>query len=257
MSAFTGTVALVTGAGSGLGQQLAQILAAEGATLAILDLNAEPLAALAAELTGKPVAWTVADVTDRGSLVKAVTELQQRLGPVELLVANAGIGIETNAVDFRAADIEAQVRVNLIGVANSVEAVLPGMLARQRGHLVAISSLASYRGLPGMAGYCASKAGLNALMESLRFELKPQGIAVTTICPGWIRTPLTEKISVPKPYLLEVDDAARRIVDAIRRRRPYYAFPRPALRRVQLLRWLPAAASDWLMLRVLRSLTKK
>src|SRR5207245_2000808 len=100
---------------------------------------------------------------------------------IDLLIANAGIGIETSALAFRAEDIEAQIRVNLIGVANSIEAVLPAMLARRRGHLAAISSLASYRGLPKMAGYCASKAGVNALLDAVRVEVRSHGIAVTTI----------------------------------------------------------------------------
>jgi NAD(P)-dependent dehydrogenase (short-subunit alcohol dehydrogenase family) len=253
MDDFTGRVALITGAAGGLGRQLALTLAGAGAAVAAVDLAAEGLGKLAADLAGKPIAWAVADVTDREALNAAVADLAGRLGPADLLFANAGIGLETSALAFRAADIEAQVRVNLIGVANSVEAVLPGMLQRRSGHLVGISSLASYRGLPKMAGYCASKAGLNALLDSLRLELGPHGIAVTTICPGWIRTPLTANIRVPQPYLLEVDEAARHIVEAVRRRRPFYAFPPPATRRVRLLRWLPCRLSDWALRRVLVS----
>jgi NAD(P)-dependent dehydrogenase (short-subunit alcohol dehydrogenase family) len=257
MSSLTHQVALITGAGSGLGRQLALALAADGVAIGAIDLAPESMASLASELPGKLMAWAVADVTDRTALRKGVAQLQERLGPIDLLIANAGIGIETTAEDFRAEDIEAQVRVNLIGVANSIEAVLPDMITRRRGQLVAISSLASYRGLPRMAGYCASKAGVNGLMDALRVELKPLGITVTTICPGWIRTPLTDNIDVPKPYMLEPADAARRIVAAIHRRRPFYAFPRPALRRVRLLRWLPCGPSDWLINRLLRSLAAK
>lgn len=256
MSAFTDRVALVTGAGSGLGRQIALALAAEGAAIAAVDLQAEPLAALEDELKGKPVAWAVGDVTDRAALRGAVEQLQERLGPVDLLVANAGIGHETSALTYRAEDFENIIRVNLLGVSNSIEAVLRGMLRRKRGHLVAISSLASYRGLPRMAGYCASKAGVNALMEAIRVELKPFGIHVTTVCPGWIRTGLTANLDVPMPQLMDAAEAARLIVDAVRRGRPFYAFPSQAVRRVRLLNWLPSSASDWLMLRILRSLRK-
>jgi NAD(P)-dependent dehydrogenase (short-subunit alcohol dehydrogenase family) len=254
MIALANQVVLVTGAASGLGRQLALDLAGEGASIAAVDLQAEGLGKLAADLAGRPCAWAVADVTDFAALREAVDKLQDRLGPTDLLIASAGIGVETSALDFRAADFEAVVRVNLIGVANSVAAVLPGMLARRRGHLVAISSLASFRGLPRMAGYCAAKSGVNALLESLRFELKPSGIAVTSICPGWVRTAMTANLKLPMPNMLEVEEAARRILRAIRQRRPLYAFPRSSAWRVRLLRWLPPGLGDWLMGRMLRSL---
>jgi NAD(P)-dependent dehydrogenase (short-subunit alcohol dehydrogenase family) len=257
MGYFTNKVALVTGAGSGLGRQLARDLAQEGAALAAIDLRPEPLVALAAELPGKPVAWAVADVTDREALARAVAQTVQQLGPVDLLIANAGIGRLTSALDFRAEDIEAQVRVNLVGVANSVEAVLPSMLERRQGQLVVISSLASYRGLPQMLGYCASKAGVRNLFDGLRLELGPLGIVVTTICPGWIRTPLLKDMDVPRPDLMELPEAASRILTAIRRRRAFYAFPASTLWRVRLVSWLPCPMGDWLLRQLARRLAGK
>jgi short-subunit dehydrogenase len=174
-----------------------------------------------------------------------------------MLIANAGIGIENSALDFRAEDFEAQIRVNLIGVANSVEAVLPGMIERRRGHLVGISSLASYRGLPRMLGYCASKSGLNGLLEGLRVELRPLGITVTTICPGWIRTALTAKVILPGAEMMELPYAAHRIVKAIRLGRSFYAFPPSTAWAVRLLRWLPCGLSDRLTLRGTRAARTK
>jgi NAD(P)-dependent dehydrogenase (short-subunit alcohol dehydrogenase family) len=252
MSHFVDQVALITGAGSGLGRQLAVTLAEEGASIAAIDLNEEALSALARELTGKRVAWAVGDVTDRKSLRAAVTRVEDQLGPTSLLIASAGIGSENSALDFRASDFEAQIQVNLLGVANSVEMVLPGMLARRKGHIVGMSSLASYRGLPRMLGYCASKAGLNALLEGLRVELRSFGITVTTICPSWVRTPLTAKVSVPQSAMLDVGHATRLIVEAIRRKRAFYAFPAAAARQVRLLRWLPCGLSDSLTLHAFR-----
>lgn len=256
MQSFSNRVALITGAGNGLGRQLALALASEGAAIAAVDLNADSLAALENDLKGKTVASAVADVTDRSSLRPAVEQLQERLGPIDLLIANAGIGKETSALSFHADDFEAIIRVNLIGVSNSVEAVLNGMLKRRSGHLVGISSLASYRGLPRMAGYCASKAGVNALMDALRIELGPLGINVTTICPGWIRTAMTANLDVPMPDIMDCADAARRILDAVRRGKAFYAFPAHSARRIRFLHWLPCSVSDWLMHRVLRSLSK-
>lgn len=253
MNEFTNQVVLITGAGSGIGRQLALDLAQEGAAVGTVDLAMEPLASLNAELSGKRFAWAVADVTDRAALSKAVAQLQEQLGPVDLLIANAGIGMETPALNFRAADFEAQIKVNLIGVANSIEAVLAGMIKRRRGHLVGISSLASYHGLPFMAGYCASKAGVNALLDALRVELRPLGIQVSTICPGWVRTPLTANINFAIQNLLELADATRLIVEAIRKKRPFYAFPRATVRLVRPLCWLPTSWGDWLIRRTLRS----
>jgi NAD(P)-dependent dehydrogenase (short-subunit alcohol dehydrogenase family) len=256
MPLFANRIALITGAGSGLGRQLALTLAEEGAAIAAIDLQAEPLAALESELKGKLVACAVADVTERAALHPAVAELRQRLGPIDLLIANAGIGIETSALAYRAADIEAQIRVNLIGVVNSIDAVLPEMIERKQGQIVAISSLASYRGLPRMAGYCASKAGVNALLDALRVELQPLGLSVTTICPGWIRTPLTANIAVPHPHMMEVADAARQIAAAIHQRRRFFAFPRPMVRQLRWLRWLPCGLSDWLTIRGMQRFAK-
>jgi NAD(P)-dependent dehydrogenase (short-subunit alcohol dehydrogenase family) len=253
MSTFSNQVVLITGAGSGLGRQLAVSLAREGAAIAAIDLTAESLTAVGAELSGTSFAWAIGDVTDRDLLHKAVAEVQQKLGRIDVLVANAGIGIANPAVPFRAADFEAQIKVNLLGVANSVEAVLPAMLERKSGHIVGISSLASYRGLPHMLGYCASKAGVSSLMEGLRVELKPHGIAVTTICPGWIKTNLSKMVAVPPEQIMELPYAASRIVEAIRRRLPYCAFPRAMTRKVRLLKWLPCGISDWLTVRAGRA----
>lgn len=254
---FANRITLITGAGSGLGRQLARTLSTEGAIIAAVDLKPDGLESLATELDGKRIAWAVGDVTERASLRAAVEQLQQRLGPIDLLIANAGIGRETTAVGFRAEDVEAQIRVNLIGVANSIEMVLPGMIERKGGHLVAISSMASYRGLPRMAGYCASKSGVNGLMEGLRMELRPFNVQTTIICPGWIRTPLTADIDVPKPYLMEVEYAAKRIVEAIRRKEEFRAFPWSGYWRVALLKWLPTGLSDWMAERALRQLSRK
>jgi short-subunit dehydrogenase len=136
-------------------------------------------------------------------------------------------------------------------------AVLPGMCERRRGHVAALSSLAAYRGLPRMAAYCASKAGVNALMDSFRVELRTYGIVCTTICPGWIHTPMTESLHLRGVKMLTVEDAARRILTTLQRRRAFVAFPAGNVWKCRVLRYLPRPAADWLARRLLeRSLRK-
>jgi len=251
--------ALVTGAGSGLGRQLAVRLAAQGVAIAGLDLRAEGLQTLEQELRarGATAAWEVADVTDAKALGAAVQALEAKVGPVDLLIASAGIGVETSALWFVPETFATVIQVNLVGVANSVAAVLPGMLARRRGQLVAISSLAAYRGLPFMGAYCASKSGLNALMEAIRVEVKPRGITTTIVCPGWVRTPMTAQLKLPIPHMLEVEDAARQILEAVRKGKRFAAFPWGTAWQMRLLRWLPAEVSDWVVSRLMRRLAKQ
>ncbi len=247
-------VALITGAGSGIGRQFALTLASKGLGIAALDRSADDLRSLEQQLTSKQqkIAVAVADVADATALSESVKQLEARLGPIDLLIASAGIGRETSAQPFDLEAFTATIQVNLIGVANSIHAVLPGMVARGRGHLVALSSLASYRGLPKMWGYCASKSGLNAMMEGLRIELKPHGIDVTTFCPGWIRTPMTDAVEVPMPDLMDVDYAVEQMLHAIQRRKRFVAFPGWLSWRVWLLKVLPPSISDWLIERMLR-----
>jgi short-subunit dehydrogenase len=252
MSRFC-SVALITGAGSGLGRELARQLAGDGVAIAALDRAADGLVTLEQELTqaGQRIAWAVADVTDAAAVRDQTAKLEQQLGPVDLLIASAGLGIETSALALNANDVAKVIEVNLIGVAHSIAAVLPGMIERRRGHVSAISSLASLRGVPRMLAYCASKSGVNAFLEGLRAEVHSHGIAVTTICPGWIRTPMTAQIKTPMPGLMEVRDAAARIIKALRRRSPFIAFPRAVAWRLRVLRWLPISWSDWLLRRMI------
>jgi short-subunit dehydrogenase len=247
---FANKVAVISGASSGIGWALAKVLAAEGCRLGLLARRRGRLAQLADEITkaGGTAATAVADVGDRAQVLAAVGELARRLGPVDLLIANAGVGAPTTLEPFNVADIETQLRVNTLGVIYSIEAVLPDMLKRGRGHLAAVSSLGGYTGLPGESGYCASKAAVNIFMDGLRIQLRGRGIAVTTICPGFVKTPMTAVNDFHMPFLLEADEAARRIVRALKRRRKVYNFPWQISWLMTLTRWVP----DWLMARAMR-----
>ncbi|HJT76463.1 MAG TPA: SDR family NAD(P)-dependent oxidoreductase, partial [Gemmataceae bacterium] len=167
--------------------------------------------------------------------------------PIDLLVANAGVGAPTLLDPMNIGDVEKQFRINTLGVVYAIEAVLPDMLARRRGHLAAVSSLAAYKGLPGESGYCSSKAAVNTYLEGLRIQLRDRGVTVTTVCPGFVRTPMTAVNDFKMPFLLEADEAARRIVRALGRRRKVYNFPWQTTLLMKLLAWLP----DWAVARLM------
>jgi short-subunit dehydrogenase len=249
MPAFAKEVIVVTGAGGGLGREMVKQLAAAGAAIAAFDRNADALRSLEQEFAGPRFTAAVVDVTEPDSVAAAVRAVESNLGPIDRLIANAGIGFATAARDLSPRDFASIINVNLLGVANSVAAVLPGMIQRRRGHLVAISSLASYRGMPLMSAYCASKAGVSSLFDSLALELRPFKIAVSTICPGWVRTALTAQITFKMEGTLEPDDAVRRILKAVAARKRHVAFPRRMATMLRVLRWLPPALSDAIVAR--------
>ena len=221
-------VVLITGASSGIGRALAVAWARKGARVALLARRAEALeeVAGAAEAAGGRAFAVVADVR-KSEAVKAAVELVEREWErVDVLVANAGIGGgRTSAREFPLERATEVFETNVVGVMNSVAAALPGMLARGRGHIVGISSIAGFQGLPASGAYCASKAALSTLLESLRVELRGSGVLVTTIQPGFIRTPLTSGRARRMPFLMDVEPAAEQIVRAVERRRTTYTFP--------------------------------
>jgi short-subunit dehydrogenase len=248
---FANQVTVITGASSGIGRALARALAGAGARVGLVARRRAELDVLAEEIrqAGGTSAVAPADVADRTQVQAAIDEVAAQLGAIDLLVANAGVGAPTLLEPINAVEIEKMFRINTLGVVYSIEAVLPAMLRRNRGHLAAISSLAAYKGLPGESAYCASKAAVNTYLEGLRIQLRGRGIAVTTICPGFVRTPMTAVNDFHMPFLLEADEAARRIVRALRRRAKVYNFPWPMAALMKLTRWLP----DWMVARAMQN----
>lgn len=227
MSYWPNKVVMITGASSGIGRALAKNLAARGAAVGLVARRADSLKELQTEIesSGGRALAVAGDVRDASSIKSASDQITATHGPIDILVANAGIGTSTDGSEVSGEEVANVMGVNVVGAANSVSAVLPQMVERKKGQLVVISSLAGYRGLPKSAAYCASKAAVSAFFESLRLDLAPKGIDVTIIHPGFIKTPLTAGRDAQMPFLMELDDAVTKIVNAIERRKKSYAFP--------------------------------
>lgn len=218
----------LTGASSGIGEALAIALAKKGAILGLLARRKELLEKLKedCEKVGGTARVFPCDVTNEDAVQAAVNEFIHEFEHIDILIANAGIGgnnKETRALQPLA--VKKVIDINLLGAVNSVHAVLPQMLKRGRGHLVAISSLAGFRGLPKSAAYSASKAAMTAFFESVRLDVKHLGIDVTIIQPGFIRTPLTAGREAKMPFLMDLSDAVPLFIRAIEKKKRFAAFP--------------------------------
>lgn len=248
---WTGRTVLITGASSGIGEALAVEWGRRGASVGLLARREEVLREVASrvEAAGGQALPVAADVRDAEAVRAAVAQVVERFGRVDVLVANAGKGELTLARAFDIEVVTQVLSVNLLGAMNAVAAVLPSMLERGAGQIVAVSSLAAYRGFPGSGAYCASKAALSTFFESLRVELRPSNIYVTTIHPGFVNTPMTSGRKQKMPFLQDAAQAARLMIRAVEARRRTYAFPWQLAAFARFGRWLPAALYDRVLAR--------
>jgi short-subunit dehydrogenase len=237
-------IVLLTGAAHGIGHATAVALARTGTPLGLIDRDAASLGELVKELKdqGATVAHAAVDVTDRHALIRAVADINAALGAIDVLVACAGIGSLTQVPQLETITLRHTLDVNLVGVAQSIEAVLPGMITRGRGHIVGVASVAGYRGFPWMISYSASKAALIAYLEAVRPGLRRRGVTVTTVCPGFVRTQMSIDIPYRQPVkMIEPEVAARYLVRAIDRRPRNCVFPWDMRIGLAILKYMP----DW------------
>ncbi|MCX7627914.1 MAG: SDR family oxidoreductase [Methylophilaceae bacterium] len=237
----------ITGASSGLGIALARHYAAQGARLGLTGRNRARLAEVVDSLGGDCTAY-VADVRDADAMHQAAQDFMQKYGPPDIIIANAGVsrGTLTEEVDDLRA-FRAIFDINVLGLVHTFQPFLAAMKQRGSGSLAGIASVAGLRGLPGASAYCASKAAAISYLESLRVELAPAGIHVTTLCPGYIRTPMTDVNPYPMPFMLEADAAAAKIARLIERKHRFAILPWQMALLGRLMRLLPAGVWDWAM----------
>jgi NAD(P)-dependent dehydrogenase (short-subunit alcohol dehydrogenase family) len=190
MRELRGKVALVTGAGSGIGRATALALADEGCRLVVCDIAEGPLQAVSAELSAKGSLLLAArvDVSKRAEMEAFAAQVHALVPAVDVLVNNAGVGLSGGLLDTTLEDWEWILSINLWGVLHGLHCFVPRMAARGAGHVVNVSSGLGLVAAPEVIGYCTSKFAVTGLSESLRAELGPKGVGVSTICPGFIRT---------------------------------------------------------------------
>ena len=219
---------VITGASSGIGRSLALEYARNGARLGLLSIDHDALAEAAEKcrVLGAIVRTAVIDVTARAQLAAWLDEFDHDM-PVDILIANAGVlaGPSAGAPIEPAEASQALMNTNVIGVLNTVHPLLPRMLARQRGHIALMSSIAGFVPLPQLPSYSASKAAVLSYGLALRASLRLHGVAVSAICPGFVATPMTRQICGWTPFQISADDAARRIYRGIERNSAIITFP--------------------------------
>lgn len=235
---------LITGASSGLGAGLALKYAAPGVELGLFarrKVQLEEVAHLVAKAGGRAMIY-VGDVCDVGRLQDAVSDFS-RSGPLDICIANAGIGEGVGHERFDATSVGRVFDINLKGLTNTLLPAARIMQSQGHGTLVGMASVAGHRALPGSLAYSASKAAVITFMEGLEIELRASGVHAMSLCPGFVRTPLTDKNDFPMPFRLECDDACARMVKAIAQKRSRFVFPLPMAAAARLMQIAP----HWLL----------
>ena len=235
---------VISGASSGLGLALARYHLERGALVAAFARRGELLQQLAAEFPDKAFCYTL-DVRDIPAVQRAANDFIARTGVPDIVIANAGVSVGTLTEYAEDLDAFQQVMdINVLGMVKTFQPFVAAMCAARHGTLVGIASVAGFRGLPGAGAYSASKSAAISYLESLRVELRDSGVKVVTICPGYIKTPMTAINPYPMPFILEANDAAKRIARAIERQTAFAVIPWQMALVGYLLKLLPRWLHD-------------
>lgn len=234
----------ITGASTGIGEALARHYAAQGAILGLVARRQGLLEELAASLTTQTACYGL-DVRDAEALSNAAQDFMTRFGTPDIVIANAGVSRGTLTEHEEDAEaFKAIMDINVLGMLHTFQAFVPAMKEAGKGSLVGIASVAGIRGLPGAGAYSASKAAAISYLESLRVEMLRYGIAVTTIAPGYIRTPMTDVNTYRMPFLMDADVAARKFAHAISKKRRFVVIPWQMGVVARLMKLIPAFLWD-------------
>ena len=243
----------ITGASTGIGRELARQYAVLGHKVFATARNVENLTTLVTECEGAQgsVSSAPGDVCDPAQMQSIFDEILENAGVPDLVVLNAGTHKPTSATNFILEDHLRLMDINFNGVLNGLNACLPSMLDRGSGQIAVVASVAGYRGLPRAGAYGASKAGLINLCESMQPELKSAGVDLRVVCPGFIKTPLTDLNDFPMPFLMPVEKAVKAMIKGLNGSKFQIVFPWQMGLVMQLLRRMP----NWLFLKIAKRIS--
>ena len=227
----------ITGASAGIGAALAKKLNADKNHVSAVARRADRLAAL--EQATDYFCGYQADVRDASAMAAAVDASFKTYGPIDVAILNAGIYIPQDGCQISPSIYAEHMDVNYMGVVNGLAAIVPQMLAAGGGHIVIISSVAGWRGLPKAAAYGPTKAALISLAESLYFDLTPKNIKIQIMCPGFVDTEATAVNDFDMPDLLSAETAADHIFAGMQRDVFSHAFPKSFTQKLKFLKYLP------------------
>ncbi len=248
MSALAGRRVWLTGASSGIGAALARKLADRGCLVAITARRPDALAQVVGERAD--IAAFPGDVTDPDAMAAVAQAIVARWGGIDVAILNAGTYRPLTLDEFSRATVRDHLDVNVLGVVNCLDACLPHMRAQHRGQIAIVSSVTALVGFPLAAAYGATKAYLANMAESLRPEVEREGIGLSVVFPGFVRTRLTEQNAFRMPFIIDTGEAARLIADGLERGSAQIAVPRRAFLAVRALATLPVPVRRWVLRRI-------
>ena len=231
----------ITGASTGLGRELAAQYARAGHKVCISARGAEALDVLKNEHAPGVIFSYPLDITDQAAVQSAFDSIVSDVGLPDLCILNAGTHMRDSALQINPQHFSRIMNINFFGTVTCLAAVMPAYLVSRSGHIAVVSSVAGYRGLPNAAAYGASKAALINMCESLQPELAENGVKLSVVNPGFVRTPLTDKNEFPMPFLMEVEDAAKSMRHGLESGRFEVTFPRRFTWLLKILRILPVS----------------
>lgn len=249
---YENRVIWITGASYGIGKALAEEMSRRGARLALSARSEDKLTQLVDSLPNEAIAYPL-DVTDRTANKQVVDQIVTDFGQLDTALFNAGTNQYVEVNEFNSDPFEHIMKVNFMSMVYGIEAALPQLKISRQPHLVGVSSTAAYNGLPRAEAYGASKAAIRNMLEALGLSLMPLQIPVSVVCPGFVKTPLTDENDFPMPFLVEAEEAARIIADELMRYKKEIHFPKLFSTTLKIISYLPKSWSARLLAKTVRT----